>query len=54
MPTSTQSDESTKPSILDCLTVLKNVQEDDFHTKLTAIRNQWNQVSTYVREFPEL
>jgi len=40
MPTSTQFDESTKPSILDCLTALKNVREDDFHTKLTAIQNQ--------------
>jgi len=54
MLTSTEHAESTKPSILDCLRVLKNLQGDDFHTKLTAIQNMWNQVSMYVRGFPEL
>ena len=32
----TEPEESTKPSILDCLTVLNNVPEEDFHTKLTG------------------
>ena len=42
MLTSTKPEDSTKPSILDWLRILKNVRDDDFHTKLTAIQNQWN------------